>query len=89
MRPSEQTPSVFWFLFHVEKELALQGETLETGAWEAVPHKKQGRDVSRPYPPPGRRNSPVPRRKPGNYRQITCPPAAVMAALASSRVEST
>ena len=25
-------PSVFWFLFHAEKELAPQGETLQNGA---------------------------------------------------------
>ena len=29
---SEPSPSVFWFLFHVEKELAPQGETLQNGA---------------------------------------------------------
>ena len=28
----EPSPSVFWFLFHVEKELAHQGETLQNGA---------------------------------------------------------
>ena len=34
---SAASPSVFWFLFHVEKELAPQGETLQNGA----PHKRK------------------------------------------------
>ena len=34
-------PSVFWFLFHVEKELAPQGETLENRAAGASPRSTE------------------------------------------------
>ena len=45
--PIAHTSGVFWFLFHAEKELAPQGETLQDGRPQAAPTKGEERSSPR------------------------------------------